>query len=110
MSDAAVTAEATQPEVAAAPVESVDQSAPAPSKEEETATAEPAKESEEKKDEQNGAAATEATEATEAKNDTSKAMLKTTGTIDRNTRANLSKFDPNVLPETDDPVQIRGQV
>lgn len=100
MSDAAVTAEAVQPEVAA-PVESVDQSAPP---KEETTTAEPSKESEEKKEEQNGA------EATEVKKDTSKPMLKTTGTIDRNARANLSKFDPNVLPETDDPVAIRAQV
>lgn len=37
-------------------------------------------------------------------------IIKTTAQIDQKTHANNVKFDPSLLKETDDPVEIRKQV
>jgi len=37
-------------------------------------------------------------------------MLKTSRQVDENNRRNNSKYDPSVLPESDDASKIRGQV
>lgn len=66
---------------------------------------------EEKKDD---AAAEQSTEETQepqaAKADDKTKLLKTTGTIDRTDHRKNRKYDPSILPETDDPVKIRAQV
>lgn len=107
MSDVAAQPEAAQPEV-------VDQTAPA---QPEAATTETATATEEAKQDAPVAAAeagekkVEETAADKTEESAApKTMLRTTAQINKKDYAANRKFDPSVLPETDDPELIRHQV
>lgn len=105
MADTPVNVEATGPVVDDVVTESTTVAEPVPT------TQEPEVESTETKAEES-AEAPKQEEATEAQSEATaedKNMLKTTARAYTNHRKN-KKFDPSVLPETDDPSAIRAQV